>query len=121
MSIHKEIHLEDEICADLAAAAWLCEPGDNARYDRIQALFVDDAVAWVQASQPRAWDALAKSHGATAPQVLAERLRKALNSEGTLSVLRQGFDVIGLRHPIAMCQFKPALGLKKGSRSVLYW
>ena len=26
MSIHKEIHLEDEICADLGAAGWLCEP-----------------------------------------------------------------------------------------------
>jgi hypothetical protein len=23
MSIHKEIHLEDEICADLTAAGWL--------------------------------------------------------------------------------------------------
>ena len=48
MSIHKEIHLEDEICADLAAAGWLYEAGDNARYDRTQALFVDDLVAWIQ-------------------------------------------------------------------------
>ena len=25
MSIHKEIHLEDEICADLTAAGWLSD------------------------------------------------------------------------------------------------
>ena len=114
MTLHREIHLEDEICADLAAAGWLVEAGDNAHCDRTQALFVDDVVGWIQASQPKAWAAIAKSHGATAAQVIAERLRKALNSEGTLSVLRQGFDLIGvsgLRHPIAMCQFKPALGM----------
>ncbi len=28
MSIHKEIHLEAEICADLAAAGWLCDAAD---------------------------------------------------------------------------------------------
>jgi hypothetical protein len=48
MSIHKEIHVEDEICADLAAAGWLYEAGDNARYDRTRALFLDDVVAWIQ-------------------------------------------------------------------------
>ena len=111
MNIHKEIYLEDEICDDLAAAGWLYEAGDAARYDRTQALFVSDVVAWIKASQPKAWEFIEKCPGASAHQVIAERLRKALNSEGTLSVLRQGFDVIGLKHPIAMCQFKPALGM----------
>ena len=69
MSIHKEIHLEDEICADLAAAGWLYDADDAARYDRTLALFVDDVVAWIKASQPKAWDAIEKSHGATAPKV----------------------------------------------------
>lgn len=30
MNLHREIHFEDEICADLAAAAWLHTEGDAA-------------------------------------------------------------------------------------------
>ena len=111
MSIHKEIHLEDEICADLTAAGWLYDAADAGRYDRTQALFVDDAVAWIKASQPKAWEAIEKSHGAAAPKVVAERLRKSLDTQGTLAVLRQGFEMIGLKHAVAMCQFKPALAM----------
>jgi type I restriction enzyme R subunit len=111
MSIHKEIHLEDEVCADLTAAGWLYDAADASRYDRPQALFVDDAVAWIKASQPKAWEAIEKSHGAAAARVVAERLRKALDSQGTLAVLRQGFEMVGLKHAVAMCQFKPALAM----------
>lgn len=111
MSIHKEIHFEDEVCADLAGAGWLHEAGDAARYDRAQALFVDDVIAWVKESQPKAWESLERSKGSAATKEVTNRLRQALDSDGTLSVLRQGFDILGLRHPIAMCQFKPALGM----------
>ena len=111
MSIHKEIRLEDEICADLKAAGWLYDAADAGRYDRLQALFVDDTIAWIQASQPKAWEAIEKSHGAAAAKVVAERLRKALDSQGTLAVLRQGFEMVGLKHAVAMCQFKPALAM----------
>ena len=114
MRIHKEIHLEDEICADLAAAGWHYETGDNTRYDRTQALFIDDVVAWIKTSQPKAWHSIEKSHSASTPQVIADRLRKSLNSNGTLDVLRQGFDIIGLKQTIAMCQFKPALSMNAG-------
>ena len=110
-SVHKEIKFEDEVCADLAAAGWLHDAGDASHYDRTQALFVDDVVAWIKASQPKTWESVEKGHGASAPKVVAERLRKALDTQGTLSVLRLGFDMIGLKHPIAMCQFKPALGM----------
>ena len=58
MTLHHDIHLEDEICADLAAAGWLYDAADAGRYDRTQALFVDDAVAWIQASQPKAREAI---------------------------------------------------------------
>ncbi len=111
MTLRREIHLEDEICADMAAARWLYEANDNARYDRTQALFVDDAIAWIQASQPKAWQAIAGRHGTAAPKVVAERLRKSLDSHATLAVLGQGFEMIGLKHAVAMCQFKPALAM----------
>lgn len=111
MSIHKEIHLEDEICADLKAAGWLYDAADAGRYDRTQALFAGDAIAWIKASQPKAWEAIEKSHGAAAAKVVAERLRKSLDSQGTLAVLRQGFEMVGLKHAVAMCQFRPALAM----------
>ena len=66
MTIHREIHLEDEICADLAAAGWLFEANDASRYDRTQALYLDDVIAWIKASQPKAWEAIDKTHGSAA-------------------------------------------------------
>src|SRR5262249_18730332 len=33
------------------------------------------------------------------------------DNQGTLSVLRLGFEMIGLKQSIAMCQFKPAFGM----------
>jgi type I restriction enzyme, R subunit len=111
MSIHKEIHLENEICADLAAAGWLYEVGDDAGYDRALALFPEDAITWIKSSQPKTWEAIEKTHGAAAGKVVVERLRKALDNQGTLAVLRGGFDMLGLKKPIDMCQFKPALGM----------
>ena len=49
----QRIHLEDEICADLAAAGWLCEAGDNARYDRMQEQFANSATPnWTTSEEP---------------------------------------------------------------------
>ena len=111
MTLHREIHLENEICADLAAAGWRYEVDAAARFERPLALFPEDLEAWVKASQPKAWDALHATHGATTTQVLSERLRKALDAQGALEVLRHGFEVIGLKRPIALCQFRPALAM----------
>ena len=109
MTLHREIHFEDEVCADLAAAGWLHAAGDAANYDRARALFPADVLAWVQATQPAAWDALNKNHGAAAEATLLDRLRKSLDDRGTLDVLRHGVELLGLRQPVALAQFKPAL------------
>ncbi len=64
-------------------------------------------------ASPRPWGAIAGSHGAAAPKVVAERLCKSLNSQGTLAVLRQVFELIGvpgLRHAVAMCKFMASAG-----------
>jgi type I restriction enzyme, R subunit len=108
--IHTERPFEDEICARLAATGWLTD-ADASLYERALALFPADLEAWVKATQPQAWATLQGSHGAKTTQVLSERLRKALDANGALEVLRHGFEVIGLKHPIAMCQFKPALAM----------
>ncbi|CAH0164790.1 type I restriction endonuclease subunit R [Roseomonas sp. CECT 9278] len=109
--LHREARLEDAICAHLAAHGWLYEPDAAARHDRARGLFLEDLAAWVQATQPEAWEALTKTHGATAALALADRLRATLDRQGALEVLRQGLDMVGLRRPIALVQFRPALAM----------
>ena len=111
MSLHTEIHFENEICEHLAAHGWLYAPKDAADYDRQLALFPTDMLGWVQETDPDAWQTLAKNHGVAAEETLLKRLRDSLNQSGTLHVLRQGFDVLGLRKPLRMAQFKPALAM----------
>ena len=109
--LHTEKALEDEICRDLAAAGWLHDAADAARYDRGLALFPDDVVGWIQTTQPEAWSSIEQTHGANARKVVGERLRRTLADHGTLHVLRHGFELLGLRRPISMAQFKPALAM----------
>lgn len=111
MSLHKEIHFENEICDYLAANGWLASQDDAASYDRTQALFPADVLAWLQDTQPKAWEALHKNHGAQAADVLLGRLRDSINQRGTLDVLRHGIELLGLRQPLALAQFKPALAM----------
>ena len=111
MSLHKEIEFENDICAHLAAHDWLYADGDFANYYRARAMFPADVIAWVQDTQPKAWDALSKSHGAAAGSVLLDRLRRQLDDRGTLDVLRHGIELLGLRQPLQLAQFKPALAM----------
>ena len=64
MPLHHESSFETEICEHLAAHGWLYAEGDAAAYDRARALFPADVLAWVQATQPEAWEKLEKNHGA---------------------------------------------------------
>ena len=59
MSLHTEIHFENEICEHLAAHGWLYAPKDAADYDRQLALFPTDMLGWVQETDPDAWQTLA--------------------------------------------------------------
>ena len=111
MSLHREIALEESICAHLAAAGWLHEPNSATGYDRPRALFPDDLAAWVQQTQPTAWASLTAAHGPRATAALADRLRAALDKQGTLHLLRAGLDMVGVKQPIALCQFRPALAM----------
>lgn len=111
MSVHKEIGFEDDVCHHLAANGWLYKVDDHLRHDRARALFPSDLVDWVKASQPDAWSALEKSHGAKAADVMADRLRKQLDERGALDVLRNGLDLIGLKGRLSLAQFKPAMGM----------
>ncbi len=111
MSIHKEIRFEDEICEHLAARGWLYDPGSAARYDRSRALFAPDLIAWIQETQPKTWETLSRSHGASAEAALLDRIRKQIDDRGTLDVIRHGIEMVGVRGMISLAQFKPAMGM----------
>jgi type I restriction enzyme, R subunit len=111
MSLHKEVHFESEICEHLAAYGWLYDEGDAALCDRAHGLFLPDLMAWVEATQGDSFLRLTKTHGAGLPSVLAERVRKNLNERGTLDVLRRGVEMLGLKEPLTLAQFKPALAI----------
>src|SRR5574340_1479081 len=111
MAIYKEIGFENDICAHLAAHGWLYGKGAAQGYDSARALIPADVLARAQATQPKAWEALSKNHGAAAEATLLDRLRKQLDERGTLDVLRHGIELLGLRQPLQLAQFKPALAM----------
>lgn len=113
MSLHKEVSFETEVCGHLAGHGWLHGTGDASLYDRGRALFPPDVAAWIKASQPKAWETLAKNHGAVAEAMLLDRIRKQIEERGTLDVLRHGVELIGLRAPLKLAEFKPAFGLNE--------
>ncbi|WP_373980675.1 DEAD/DEAH box helicase family protein [Achromobacter sp. JD417] len=111
MTLHREVHFESEICAHLAANGWFHDEGDAALFDRASGLFLPDVLTWVESTQPDNWQRLSKTHGASLPQALADRIRKNLNERGTLDVLRRGVEMLGLKEPLELAQFKPALAI----------
>lgn len=111
MNLHKEISFEDEICGHLAAHGWHYASGDASLYDRSRAFFPADLIEWIKQTQPSAWETLTKNHGSSAEGVLLDRLRKQLDDRGTLDVLRQGLEIIGLKQPLTLVQFRPALSM----------
>ena len=111
MTQHKEVHFEVEICDHLAAHDWIYEANAAADYDRARALLPRDLLAWIQDTQPDAWQTLTKNHGSNAETTLKDRLRAELDSRGTLDVLRHGINLAGIKKPIQVAQFKPAFAL----------
>ncbi len=110
-TLHKEIHLESEICNCLAANGWLYAEGDAAGYDRARTLYPADLIAWIQATNPEAWATLTKNHGPATEATVLDRIRKQIDDRGTLDVIRHGVELLGLRRTLDLAQFKPALAM----------
>jgi type I restriction enzyme, R subunit len=111
MSLHHEIEFENEVCSGLATRGWFYSECDADQYDRARALLPADVIAWVQSTQPKAWDALVKNHGPSAGETLLTRLRQSLDQRGTLDVLRHGIELLGMKDKVSLAQFKPALAM----------
>jgi type I restriction enzyme R subunit len=111
MGIHHEVAFEREICEHLSANGWIYDEGAAAHYDRKLALYPPDLIAWLQQSQNEAWSTYQQKNGSKAEANLLQRIREQLDQQGTLDLLRNGIEVMGLPKALRLAEFKPALGL----------
>ena len=111
MSLHKKSASRSRSASTSPPTAGSTPKAMRRSYDRARALFPADVLAWVQATQPQAWETLAKNHGAQAGETLLARLRDQLDQRGTLDVLRHGIELLGLKQPLKLAEFKPALAI----------
>ena len=107
-NVHTEKVFEDELCAHLAAHGWsvLTHLKDAATYSRELALFPDDLLAFVQATQPEEWSKFRKWHNGQSEEFFLKRVAEQLDRYGTLYLLRHGFKDRDAR--FFLCQFRPA-------------
>jgi len=78
-------------------------------FDPARAIFPDEVIAFIRATQPKEWDKLEALHGAkTEAQILSD-LCKWMDTYGSLATLRHGFKCYGRNLRIAF--FKAAHGL----------
>ena len=112
--MHKEINFEDGVEHDLIAQGGFVK-GDAAGYDPQTALFPQEMIAFVRASQPVFWARLEKMNGATAGDVLVESLVKELKSKGMLTVLRDGFKCFG--KTVQAAYFAPNTGMNPAAQA----
>jgi len=94
---HQEKSFESYIVSKLEAQGW--KIGETTQYDTERALYAEDLIAWLEASgQVEKWAKLKKDNGDRALEILMDRLAKALETHGTVQVLRQGFSIAGCGH-----------------------
>ena len=93
---HQEKHFESYVVSKLEAQGW--KVGNTLQYDTERAMYADDLIAWLEATQSEKWVKLCKDNGERARDVLMDRLAKALETHGTVQVLRQGFSIAGCGH-----------------------
>jgi len=93
---HQEKHFEQYIVQKLENQGWYV--GDTNGYDTETALYPEDLIAWLEASQPKTWEKICKLNGANGRKVLMDRLVGAITKQGIIKVFRQGFDMAGCGH-----------------------
>jgi len=92
--------------------------GDRETFDPARALFPAEVIAFIQATQPKEWEYLARLQKDKAEETLLDNLCRALNSghEGCLSVLRHGFKCFGKLFRVAY--FAPASGMNPDTQKL---
>ena len=107
-NIHTERVFEDELCAHMAANGWAIKTHlkDATSYSRELAIFPDDLLEFVKATQPTEWAKFKRWHNGKSDEMFVKRVAKQLDTHGTLHVLRHGFKDVDAK--FYLCQFRPA-------------
>ena len=83
--------------------------GDPRTYDAARALFPDDVIAFIRASQPARWEQLEAMLKDRTTATVLDSLTKELTSKGALGVLRHGFKCYG--KTLRLAYFQPNSGM----------
>lgn len=108
--MHSEYYFEQAIEQSLTTAGGYVK-GNPKDYDPRIALFPKDVVAFIQETQPKTWDRIYSSCQEETANRIVNDLAHALDTEGALSVLRQGFKCFGKK--IKMAYFAPNTSINK--------
>jgi type I restriction enzyme, R subunit len=82
---------------------------EQAYFDQEHAVDTTQLFPFIKSTQKDTWDSLVKLHGTTTESVILDDLCKAMDSRGSLDVLRHGFKCYGKQAFTAY--FKPAHGM----------
>ena len=85
--------------------------GNAPDYSPELGMFKYEVIAFLQNTQPKAWEKITAVHGADADNRVIQRLFKELELRGCLDVIRNGFTDYGVKFRMAF--FKPETGLNE--------
>jgi type I restriction enzyme, R subunit len=83
--------------------------GERTDYDKALCMMPKIVLRFLQATQPEKWKAYRNILGEDAESRVLRRIQDVIDRNGTLHLLRKGFDESG--HHFEMCFFKPTHGL----------
>lgn len=102
--MHTEIHFEDAIERSLLEQGGYSK-GEASAYEAKSALFPKDIIDFIKASQPAMYQRIEHGQKASTDSYILTHLQNALDTSGSLNVLRHGFNCYG--KIIKMAYFAP--------------
>lgn len=107
MADTKERQFQTDILASLEQSGWLI--GSASQYDKLNALYTEDLVAFVKDAYPDRWERFCNLNAGDPEKLLVQTATKGMMRDGALHVLRHGFKAIG--GTIKACAFQPDHGM----------
>lgn len=114
-SIHRETYFEYYISrklAELEQDGWQVSQDDTG-YDRVDALYMPDFVAFLEKTAPEKLEKMRKSYGANWQGNLQKKLVQSLEKDGTVMTLREGFPMAGFQTIMCSARYPDDLRLAK--------
>ncbi|HHA1657215.1 TPA: type I restriction endonuclease subunit R [Enterobacter hormaechei subsp. xiangfangensis] len=98
-----ELLFQNHIIEQLSSSGWLF--GSSSGYDRERAIYPEDALAYVQETQPEVWDKFCGIYPKDTDVHFLNAVERHLSAKGTLWTLRHTLADRGAR--FQLCTFKP--------------